>query len=224
MTWYKTGEPIQPKKDDSRVKVDYDQKQSLHILVIMDANTQDAGDYTAIARNDYGSFKFTVTVLVGNTEGAEIVKKTVESKRTTKLIEETIVDGKVVDKTVHEVTEEMPTVSESVDTSVTQKITESGSDVALQEEIKFETDVQTTRKQSKSEIVTIKEQKTVKESSVERKIGDEVKMTKKEKIMTSESSQKISGEEGQPPKFTQPPEPVLVDVGETIKLTCRVSG
>ena len=62
-----------------------------------------------IAENKYGSFKFTVTVLVGKPEGAEIVMTTVLSKRT--VVEETLVDGKVVERVVKEDTTEEPAES-----------------------------------------------------------------------------------------------------------------
>ena len=133
----------------------------VNILIITDATPDDAGEYTVIAKNENGSFKFTVTVLVGAPEGAEIIK-TVESKRSVTVVEETMVDGQVVERTVKEdVSEETP------------------------------------------------------QTTVERRAPVEE---------PAEEVIQVIQEEGQPPKFEQPPEPMLVDFGETIKLTCKVTG
>ena len=40
----------------------------------------------------------------------------------------------------------------------------------------------------------------------------------------SSSDEDTDKPKGQPPKFSQPPEPILVDVGGTIRLSCRVTG
>ena len=179
MTWYKDDEPIKPKKGDKRIKIDWDMKQDLNILVIEKALAEDAGKYTAIAENKFGSFKFSVTVLVGKPEGAEIIK-TIESKRSVKMIEETVVDGEVVDRKVtEEFSEEKPETVEVVKQEETTAVTISG---------------------------TAEE---VKESVMELK------------TVTVEAP---TEEEGEPPKFVRAPEPVFVDFGETIELTCRVTG
>lgn len=41
---------------------------------------------------------------------------------------------------------------------------------------------------------------------------------------TTSESEASSAEEGEPPKFVTPPEPLYIDVGENIKLTCKVTG
>lgn len=166
--WFKGEKQLKKSKKDPRIKIDWDMSQDLNILIINDATADDSGEYTVVAENENGSFKFTVTVLVGKTEGAEITK-VVESKRSVTVVEETVVDGQVVERTVkEEVSEEVP-------------------EVTVEKVVKEE--VQQVEAKPEPEVVHVMEE-----------------------------------EEGEAPKFVQPPEAMLVDIGETIKLTCKVSG
>ena len=270
VTWYKSGTPFKPKKDDTKIKVQHDEKQDLHILIILDATESDAGDYTVIAENKYGSFKFTVTVLVGKPEGAEIVMKTVQSKRT--VVEETLVDGKVVERVVKEdTTEEAPetvelkpeevkpkeVVTELVSAEIKPEVTteakmeveetksvSSTQDIGMTETLVLErtedvTSTETkTSETSQATVLTAEpseDQVTMKVTEVKEEVKKvavkKAKPTESEESSSSSSSSEESSsessseeEEGKPPKFVQPPEPVFVDVGETIQLSCKVSG
>ena len=159
VTWYKGEKKLKMSKREPRIKIDWDMAQDLNILVIMDANKDDSGEYTVVAENEHGTFRFTVTVLVGKTAGAEIIRTT-ESKRTVTTIEETVVDGEVVERT-----------SKSETSEATPEVT-----------------------------------------------------VEKTDISEGPLPVEVIHEEGTAPKFEQPPEPMLVDIGEEIRLTCRVTG
>ena len=160
--WYKGDKLLKQSRREPRLKIDWDMKQDLHVLIIKDSTPEDAGEYTVVAENDHGSFRFTVTVIVGLPEGAEVIKTT-ESKRSVTMVEETVVDGQVVERTVTK-EEDEPTVAVEKTTEVLAE-------------------------KKPTEVVTV-----------------------------------VQEEEGAAPKFEQPPEPMLVDVGEQIRLTCRVTG
>ena len=196
-----------------------------------------------IAENDYGTFKFTVTVLVGKPEGAEIVTKKIESKSSVKVVEETIVDGKVVERSVKEETEDtkpeekaMVTEKKTIktDSEVTKDDTvivvaaveetkesqtemkskvTSEDEVSLKAKTKEVVEVKEPKKEPKKPVSSSSEESSSEESSSEESSSEE-----------SSSEEETDKPKGQPPKFSQPPEPVLVDVGETIKLTCKVTG
>ena len=159
---------------DKRVKVDFDQKTDLYVLTISEATADDAGDYMVKATNKFGTFRFTVTVLVGKPEGATIV----ESKRTMTSVTETIVDGEVVDRV------------EKEDVQV-----EKFDDVDSKSSLKLTTT-------SKKEVVE----------------EEAVSAEKVEKV------QSVKTEDDKSPKIEVPPKPVSVDEGETIRLTCKVTG
>ena len=200
MTWFKEDKQIKPKRGDKRIKVDWDMKTGLNILVIEDATKDDEGKYVVIAENKFGTFKFSVTVLVGRPEGGEIIKTT-ESKRAVTVIEETVVDGEVVERTVKE------DVSEGEPKTVVEKITLEGSKPV-------QTAAQATLSTSEeSADLTMKG------------VADEsVTLSETMKITGTATEESLTPMEGSPPKFSQPPEPIFVDFGETIKLSCKVEG
>lgn len=204
VSWYKDDVPIKPRRGDKRIKADWDMKQDLNILTIIEATKEDEGTYTVIAENKFGSFKFSVTVLVGRPEGAEIIKTT-ESKKSVTVVEETVVDGKVVERTVKE------DVSETEPETVVETIS------AVSEATPTETTVteKTVTKKTSEEAVHIKGSKD--------KLAESASALQ---IVSIEGSEPESDtdEEGKAPKFVQAPEPVFVNFGETIRLTCKVEG
>ena len=239
VTWYKADSKL---KTEDRSEVKYSDDDEIHFLIIVDATADDAGDYTIIAENEHGRFKFTVTVLVGRPEGAEIVKKTIESKRSVKVIEETMVDGKMVERVVQEdVTEDVKedepkkeTVSETTkmvmqetpkteDVETAFMITLGGDTEAVEltgtKTVKTDT--------SKTEETTIKAESTETTMTEEGVVEEKASVTKSKPAETHDVSSTdsfIIEDAGEPPKFVVPPEPVFVDVGETVKLSCKVTG
>ena len=262
VTWYKAGKPIN-KEDDKRISIEFNESKEFCIFVITNSTPDDAGDYTVIAENDYGQFKFTVTVLVGKPEGAELVTKTMESKSTVKVIEETLVDGKVVERTVKEETStgDQPLVQETQTVDQTYETTsaEAGAMFILGESkepeqgfLHLTPEEKKKRMESTEHSTTLK---TTKDTQAKESIGHEetiilqaeqLEGTSTEtfklatlagettveelKLDTSKKDQKdkvttvSTLEDGEAPKFIEAPEPIFVDFGETIKLTCRVSG
>ena len=182
-----------PEIGDTRITIDCDSAQGFYLLIIHDANREDAGEYIALAANEHGSFKYRITVIVAADK--ETVKpietkimKTITTKRTVSVVEETLVDGKVVERTVkNEITEEKP-----------------------------------------DDALLAHEQTSVDKSCFHiEEIEDDAKPTRRvpeEKTRKAVPWDEESSDEGEPPKFVQPPEPVYVDIGEIIKLICQVSG
>lgn len=165
VTWHRGDTEVKKSKRDRRIKTDWDIKEDIYSLLISDATKEDSGDYTVRATNENGSFTYTVTVLVGIPEGAQIV----ETTRKTTSVHETIIDGEVVERI------------EKEDTKVEKA-----------------DDVVETKKEVVEEVVQQEEVKEVKAAKPK--------------------------EDTKSPKIEVPPEPVEVDVGETIKLSCKVTG
>lgn len=74
---------------------------------------EDAGEYMVIAMNEHGTFRFRITVVVSDKSlpkpRERKIIKTTTSKRTVTVVEETLVDGKVVERSVrNEVIEDKP--------------------------------------------------------------------------------------------------------------------
>ena len=187
VNWYKDDSRVEP-ENDTRITIDCDPDTDLHILLIEDAEPSDAGEYMALAANEHGSFRFRITVIVADQQDAppppqRKILKTITTKRTVSVVEETLVDGQVVERTVvQEVTEENP--SEVVE----------GMEEAS---------------------IHIQDITRLAESTPQSVTSPEPKVNHLEAA---------DGEEGSPPTFIEPPEPVYVDIGEDIKLSCRVKG
>ena len=142
--------------------------------------------------------------------------KAVDFSKTVTVIEETVMDGKVVD------------------TAVSEKTT--GEMKAGVSEIKLGTKMADEKLEVIEEVTTEippAEERGVKGAGAKTKLtsakeelpvqlhGEEVKKTV---TLAGVSSPSESEDDGSSPKITQPPESQFVDVGATIKLTCKVSG
>ena len=186
--WFRGDKEVKPKKHDKRIKMDWDMKTDLYTLTIKEAVKDDAGDYTVKAVNKFGSFTFTVTVLVGRPEGAKIV----ETTRTTTSVQETIIDGEVVDRV------------EKKDVQVDKA---------------DEVDVEKTMVTATVDEAKVEVSETTAVSATQEVVEEFVEETK-----VKETEVKEPKEDKRAPKIVIPPEPTVVDVGEMIRLTCKVSG
>ena len=186
VTWYKDEAPIEPEAD-TRITIHC--QSDLHILIIEDADRNDAGEYMALAANEHGSFRYRITVIVADDEQGHAsqqrkIRKTVTTKRTVSVVEETLVDGQVVERTIQseEITEDAPSVH---DRSI--------------------------------------EEASVRIEDVTEKITPSLLLATRV-VQTDEPNDLETVNDGSPPTFTEPPEPVYVDVGDDINLSCRVQG
>lgn len=184
-------------------------------LTINDAVKEDAGEYMIKAENDKGVIEFTVNIIIGKASEMEIV----ESTRTVTVTEQTIVDGEVTESVVkkEETVEKMVDGEVTVDTTVTEaKMTEP-----------TETKVEEIVQEEKVEVVESQEVKAeVKETAVEGKTVETVVESKVEEIevSTEVEAEPAPEEDTGAPKMELAPKPVVVDVGETIKISCKFTG
>ena len=75
VSWAKDGKKIDlKKKKDKRIKTDWDVLNDTFLLEILNANTDDAGDYTVTAKNAQGEVSQTVKVNVEPKKEAPKVK------------------------------------------------------------------------------------------------------------------------------------------------------
>ena len=184
MDWYKDDVLIVPEAGDTRITIECDPDRDLHLLIIQDADSHDAGEYMALAINDHGSFRFRITVIVADSPPPpqQKIRKTIKTKRTVSVVEEMLVDGKVVERTVVKETMEEDEPGE----------------LGVEEASVLITDI--TDQLSTSHTVTSSD------------------------LIDFETTSTVTSEEGTPPTFVKPPEPVYVDIGEDINLSCQVKG
>ena len=88
ITWYKDDKKIKPKKNDKRVKVDWDMTEDLTSLSISNVTIEDGGNYLVKATTKEGTVKELVTVTVN--EPATVRKAPSDTKEPKEAVEETI--------------------------------------------------------------------------------------------------------------------------------------
>ena len=183
-------------------------KEDLYILTIDNARESDAGEYAVEAKNSKGGFTLKVNVVVGKTAPAPKEAEKVESIQSmsiTKTVSSTTEGG-----TVHETTSEssFTVMSDSTASAITSS---EGQSTELTLSLADEKPAEKAKKAAEVEVVEAKTQEasaTISETS--------------EAVTTKE----VVEEKAAPgaPKFDIPPEPVAVDIGGTIKLSCKVTG
>lgn len=213
VTFHRNGKPINPRKE-KRAKIDWDLDTDINTLRITKAVKEDAGEYTIKAENERGVIEFTVNVIIGKASEIEII----ESTKTLTVTEQTIVDGEVTESVVKEKTVEKSVGGETI---VESTVTESETvEAVVSEEPKPAEEVVTEEKVEAVESVEVEAAKT--SESVEVK-SEAVEITTEEK---SEEKVEVTVEESEAgaPKMEVAPKPVIVDVGETIIITCKFVG
>ena len=90
---------IKPKKDDKRVRIDWDMKENLHILTIDEAKLSDGGEYAVKAENPNGGFTLKVNVVVSDStssSSSSTITKTIimgEGGEATETVMKTVIGG-----------------------------------------------------------------------------------------------------------------------------------
>ena len=159
------------------------------------------------ATNRHGSFKFTVVVVVGKPAG---YRSTSETRTEVQTIEKESISYQVHDIIASEFVPEVR-VEMSPEVSSLEEVLVKVKKVREEE----------SGKEEKDKIEEVKSPKKTK------KPWEETSSSSESDFSSSESSSEDNGSsstEGQPPKFIIPPEPKFVDEGETLVLSCKISG
>ena len=275
--WFKDETQIEPKNRDTRIVIDYDAEEDMHILEITDATLDDRGEYTFVVFNCHGGLSVIVKVMVFKPIGKAPEKKPLlEKKKVKKVTQETTVSSDLAES--HEVgthTEESVAVKDTVtkerktfgeesatlEASFVTKKVQSHTDESVTVKGAFEEQEVTVSKTAtsaeaafKSEEVQLLSGDSVEisadfsETAVTFEKGSEARMpvsgveeittategvttfeeqpeeqTAKEKLLPKRDLEKPLTA-GPAPVIEVAPEPVTVEEGEVIRLTCKISG
>ena len=241
---YKTGDP------DTRVTVEYDEPEDMHFLEILDSTTDDQGEYTMVAFNDKGGIQVDVSVMVFkpiekvperksslpqvlqriNSRSSSIDEGSSVTKVTSRTEESVTVTGDMVQK-------EMSYTEESVSKTISDQksFTEESISVSravVEESLSSEAAII----EKSTEMVAPEPKKPINEPEIPDETVDATQAApaapKKKDAPKKEAApvkEAVPEKETSPVKEGAPviedaPEPVSVQEGGVIKLTCKITG
>ena len=196
VTWAKDQNPIKPRKWDRRIKVDHDFTTDMQILEIHKATPTDAGIYSILAKNRKGTAEKQVSVYVGEHSSEFHVEHTLEEQK--------------------ERHHDTPTVAPPsgavglVMKKYTVDLGEGDEDVHIDFYDDDDEDLSLTKPASS----------TLTEPFHISGVGQPAETPCVEAVKRGVEPHEMDGS----PSLVIRPEPVAVDVGETINLSCKVKG
>ena len=208
VTWFRAGQPLTAAFPAERVYTEFSRQTGLSKVSITDAQKEDGGDFTVRATNKHGSFTFTVVVAIGKPPSG------LKKGRKSSLLGSDEEGRKPIDTRV------LKTDSEDIAKALAAK---SQSKTVLKQSSEKD------NLKSEQSHISVTEDVTVKSTDdLKVRLTDTADVLIDDVIVVGEgsgdivSSKKTPG--GYPPKLTAPSEPVYVDVGGYVVLTCNVQG
>lgn len=195
VSWYKGDAKIKAKRSDKRIQMTWDMKTDLNHLVIADAKAEDRGEYKLKAENSHGHIEYSVTVKVGK----EVVPT--EEKEVVSVSAEAVetVESKPAEEPIPKDT----SVTEIKEEEITKEEVKPAEKVP---ELEQKSEVTATVSESVETSTTVVETTTTEEKAVvEEAAVEEVEATGA-------------------PVMEVAPKPSVVDVGETITISCKFTG
>lgn len=229
VTWYRKEKKI-ISNESERIHVSYDKISGISVVTVTNANKGDSGDYTVRARNKHGSFTFTVVVAVGKPllDREPDANQKVKERKTSVTIIGSESESEEVTRRSH-TTKKVLTEEESMTTEYRDKVSKER--YSRSESVESKTEKRFSAESSVDASVTgvtTTSDTAITQETLGSAVPDGTTKTAQEDddLVTQVSWEDdwTIADGSFPPRFSRTPDPVYVEVGEDIVLTCTVKG